>query len=46
MCLSFSADRYMKIQMYGNGSEIRKEVVPTPVEGRPFSDKRKFGIVR
>ena len=37
------ADRYMKnTKMYGNGSKIRKEVVPTPVEGRPFADKRKF----
>jgi alpha-L-fucosidase len=27
---------------YGNLSKYREEVIPTPVEGRPFADKRTF----
>jgi alpha-L-fucosidase len=37
------ADRYMKnTKLYGNGSSIRKENVPSWVAGRPFADTRSF----
>jgi alpha-L-fucosidase len=28
--------------LYGNGSEVTERTIPTPVEGRPFSNKQTF----